>query len=133
MENYKFRKKITSQIVKPKFTLAQDSPLIKKKKCASMETCANSKPGRVGIKHEIAKPNFSLFWVPGPAGIGGVLRNHQGVVLANFPINEGCIKSNEAEAFAIIQAIWIISSAHPQFYVVVEKNSPCHSVGLRSS
>lgn len=47
---------------------------------------------------------------PDPARIGGVLRNHLGVVLAIFSIKVGRMESNEAEVLAIIQALQIISS-----------------------
>lgn len=38
---------------------------------------------------------------PGPAGVGGVLRNNQGIVLAIFSKSVGVKESNEAEVLAI--------------------------------
>lgn len=46
---------------------------------------------------------------PDPIGIGVVLRNHLGVVLAIFSIKAGRMESNEVEVLAILQALQIIS------------------------
>ena len=42
---------------------------------------------------------------PGPAGIGGVLRNDKGEVLFMFSKNVGIKESNEAEVLAILEAL----------------------------
>ena len=44
---------------------------------------------------------------PGPAGIGGVLRNHKGKILHMFSKNVGGKDSTEAEILAILEALCI--------------------------
>ena len=42
---------------------------------------------------------------PGPAGVGGVLRDHKGDVLLMFSKNVGIKESNETEVLAILEAL----------------------------
>lgn len=44
-------------------------------------------------------------WKPGPAGIGGILRNDQGITIALFAASVGIRDSNEAEFMAIVFAL----------------------------
>ena len=60
---------------------------------------------------------------PGPAGIGGVLLNNEGIVLALFSKHVGCIESGEAEVVAILEAIRIFTSSSYRSRLVVECDS----------
>lgn len=59
---------------------------------------------------------------PGPAGIGGVLRNHKGKILYMFSKNVGGKDSNEAEILAILEAFCIYGRSF-QFNLIVESDS----------
>ena len=52
---------------------------------------------------------------PGPIGIGGVLRNHDGLTLLSFSSYIAVIESNEAEILAIREAqrLYKVSFHHP--------------------
>lgn len=58
---------------------------------------------------------------PGPTGIGGVLRNSDGCVLALFSKNVSCMESNEAQKVAILKALRIFTSSY-QSKMVVESD-----------
>lgn len=58
----------------------------------------------------------------GPAGIGGVLRNHKGELLYMFSKNVGIKDSNEAEILAILEALRIYHRPF-QYPLVVESDS----------
>ncbi|KAL6527395.1 hypothetical protein OROGR_016485 [Orobanche gracilis] len=71
-----------------------------------------SKPKRQGISwqpppHNVLKWNVdgSSNGKPGNAGIGGVLRDHNGLILCKFAASVGIKDSNEAEFLAIIFAV----------------------------
>nr|GEV12617.1 cysteine-rich receptor-like protein kinase [Tanacetum cinerariifolium] len=61
---------------------------------------------RIGI---IAQNQSKCHGKPGPAGIGGVLRNNCGVVLALFSISVGVLDSNVAEVMAIKEACRMVN------------------------
>lgn len=57
----------------------------------------------------------------GPPGVGVVLRNRNGIVLALSSKHVGCMESNEAEVVAILEALQIFISSHSK--LVVESDS----------
>jgi ribonuclease HI len=62
---------------------------------------------------------------PGPAGIGGVLRDHNGLLLRLFSIPVGIKDSNEAELLAVVKALELSTLKEDMFgkEVVVESDS----------
>lgn len=48
---------------------------------------------------------------PGLAGIGGMLHNSDGLVLAKFSKHMGCMKSNEGEVVPIFEALHVFVSS----------------------
>lgn len=50
---------------------------------------------------------------PGPDDIGGMLQNNKGEVLFMFSKHVGVCKSNEAEVFAILEALQCFSKYYP--------------------
>eukprot|EP00268_Persea_americana_P036637 TRINITY_DN3614_c1_g1_i6.p1 TRINITY_DN3614_c1_g1~~TRINITY_DN3614_c1_g1_i6.p1 ORF type:complete len:138 (-),score=27.70 TRINITY_DN3614_c1_g1_i6:344-757(-) len=60
---------------------------------------------------------------PGPTGIGGVLCNSEGIVLALFSKHVGCMESNEVEVVANLEAIRIFTSTSFCSRLAVESDS----------
>lgn len=60
---------------------------------------------------------------PGPAGIGAVLHNGDGMVLVMFSKHVGRMESNEAEVLAILEALQMFVSASFQERFIAESNS----------
>lgn len=60
---------------------------------------------------------------PGPAGIGGVLHNSKGAILLMFYKNVGVRDSNEAEVFAIREALQIYSNHYHERLVAKSDSS----------
>ena len=52
-----------------------------------------------------------------PAGIGGLLHNSEGIVLALSLKHVGCMKSNDVEVIAILDAIQIFTSIFFSFKI----------------
>lgn len=61
----------------------------------------------------------------GPPGVGVVLRNRNGIVLALFSKHVGCMESNEAEVVAILEALQIFISSHSKLVVESDSLHPC--------
>jgi ribonuclease HI len=62
---------------------------------------------------------------PGPSGIGGVLRNHHGILLGIFSLSVGILDSNIAELRAVIKAIELSASncfLHHK-HIIIESDS----------
>eukprot|EP00258_Populus_trichocarpa_P028500 XP_024444519.1 uncharacterized protein LOC112324681 [Populus trichocarpa] len=62
---------------------------------------------------------------PGPSGIGGVLRNHHGILLGIFSLSVGILDSNVAELRAVIKAIELSASncfLHHK-HIIIESDS----------
>lgn len=59
---------------------------------------------------------------PGPVGIGGVLRNKDGVILLLFSMHVGCMEFNETEVLAILEALQIFVSSSFEEGLVVEND-----------
>ena len=62
---------------------------------------------------------------PGPAGVGGVLRDHEGLVKVIFSVPCGIIDSNLAEVIAIRKALQVLS-LKPEYHnvnIIVESDS----------
>ncbi|XVF54365.1 hypothetical protein PTKIN_Ptkin05aG0175600 [Pterospermum kingtungense] len=62
---------------------------------------------------------------PGPAGIGGVLRDHRGKELICFSKNIGMVDSNTAEFLAIREAFLLFTSSPwaPSCKLIIESDS----------
>jgi len=62
---------------------------------------------------------------PGPSGIGGVLRNHHGILLGIFSLSVGILDSNVAELRAVVKAIELSASncfLHHK-HIIIESDS----------
>jgi len=62
---------------------------------------------------------------PGPSGIGGVLRNHDGILLGIFSLSVGILDSNVAELRAVVKAIELSASncfLHHK-HIIIESDS----------
>jgi ribonuclease HI len=62
---------------------------------------------------------------PGPSGIGGVLRNHNGILLGIFSMSAGILDSNVAELKAVVKAIEL-SATNCQLHhkhIIIESDS----------
>ena len=62
---------------------------------------------------------------PGPAGIGGILRDENGKVWLRFSKSIGITESNEAEIYAIREAMLIFSASRwvPSIGLMIESDS----------
>ncbi|OMO61022.1 hypothetical protein CCACVL1_23774 [Corchorus capsularis] len=62
---------------------------------------------------------------PGPGGIGGILRDHEGKTLLEFSKSVGRVDSNEAEFRAIREALLICSASSwaLSYPVILESDS----------
>jgi ribonuclease HI len=61
----------------------------------------------------------------GPSRIGGVLRNHYGILLGIFSLSVGILDSNVAELRAVVKAIELLASncfLHHK-YIIIESDS----------
>lgn len=68
---------------------------------------------------------------PGPAGIGEVLHNSKGEILLMFYKNVGVRDSNEAEVFAIREALQIYSNHYHKRLVAKSDLSNIVSMSVR--
>jgi hypothetical protein len=62
---------------------------------------------------------------PGPSGIDGVLRNHDGILLDIFSLSVGILDSNVAELRAVVKAIELSASncfLHHK-HIIIESDS----------
>lgn len=58
-----------------------------------------------------------------PAGVGGTLRNSDGVVLVLFSKHVGCVESNEMEVVVISEDFRIFASSSSQESLILESDS----------
>ncbi|XVE77673.1 hypothetical protein DITRI_Ditri13aG0081000 [Diplodiscus trichospermus] len=87
------------------------------------------RPGMVWINPAVGYMKFNVdgssLGKPGPAGIGGILRNHQGEEVIRFSKSIGFVDSNEVELLAIREAfiLFITSRLVSVCLLIIESDS----------
>jgi ribonuclease HI len=62
---------------------------------------------------------------PGPSGIGGVLRDHNGIIFGIFSLSFGILDSNIADLKAVVKAIELSASNCRLYHkhIIIESDS----------